>query len=357
MTYCSVCGIRYENAGRICTGCGNELGKTTEQAADDRPLYEDSTVLNPAPINDLEVPGRGLDPDQESQLGKGLIKPYAIELEIDGVHFKYDKPVRNFAKHENIKEKVVEFRVSCPDSGTPSLKETGEDTANPVGEESQIPQEHALLPISQAVISGEGTLEETISELNDGAPGLAGQKNAADEDAVPGPASETVQEGFQNPITGDEKLAKQEIPPVAEVAETVPEDTVPPEPILENTPEIFLEPELVPEIELPEPELESQEDKLILWEDHRRWFGIPLNYQYRISNRSLQIIDRLARKFSEVDLTLISEVRLRQSWLDKIFNTGELTVFVKHLPDTGMKLSGIRYPEKVRRLLEEQIQI
>ena len=50
----------------------------------------------------------------------------------------------------------------------------------------------------------------------------------------------------------------------------------------------------------PEPELETTKETELLWEDSQRWFGIPVASQYRISNRSLQIMDRLARKFESI---------------------------------------------------------
>ena len=345
MTYCSLCGIRYENTERVYAGCGSDLEIAAGQEPKDHPLNEEPAVLNRIPIDNYDTTSRFSSQDQESQLGKGLIKPYTIEFGIDGFHFKYDKPLRNFAKQENNKEKVVEFRVTCPEPDA-ALPEKPEFSAgNEVITELETPRDN----VPNRDIAPNTVLEPGISEIEtfeERMSGEASETNLENQNTIPeadgvDPVKEPEQAGeIDVSETAETKLPDRELPPVNEM-ETSPEDTA-------------LETGMIPGFAVPEPEI--HEDKPVVWEDHERWLGIPLTHHYRISTRSLQIIDRLVRKFSEVDLELISEVKLRRSWLDKILNTGELTVFVKHLPDTGLKLSGIRHPEKVRRLLEERIQ-
>jgi hypothetical protein len=308
------------------------LESESEQVQKAQPLNEDIGIFNRPLANDFQGFGRVMDQEPESQLGKGLIKPCSVELEIDGFHFKYDKPVRNFVRPENMKEKVVEFRVTCPDPGSGPGTHAGE-----VVESFQTPKETVFEEVSQADTVSQEVGAEVSQQITDGV------QNFMPEDAVKTEtADSTVEPENQN------------INPLNENMESVPDAEMwVAGDIVDGPEDGTLETRFMPNFEMPEPELETSEDRVILWEDSRHWLGIPLANQYRISNGTLQIIDRLARKFSEVDLVLISEVRLRQSWLDKLLNTGDLTIFVKHLPDTGLKLSGVRNPEKVRRLIEE----
>jgi hypothetical protein len=348
MAYCSVCGISNENNARVCAGCGIELGRELEH--ENHPLNSDTAVFNRSLNNDSSDFGMIGDRNPESQLGKGLIKPHSVELEIDGFHFKYDKPVRNFTKAESAKDKVVEFRVTCPDSGSEAswgetaMTETPLGVTPPAGafQRELAPEETAQEKVSgevaplaidnhQSVANGETIQPEAVEP----APVVAGEDaNASLEND-----SETVSENaFENDIQPPDNGMWV----AGEILTGTGADST-------------IGSELIPDFELPEPELETAEDRMILWEDSERWFGIPLANQYRISNRSLQVIDRLARKFSEVDLVLISGVTLHQSWLNKLFKTGNLMVSMKHLPDKGLKLAGIRNPEKVRHLIEELI--
>lgn len=323
MAYCSVCGLSNQTDDRVCAGCGSELAREPEQEHGTHPFNGDAAVFNRELMNGFSGFGMVVDQDLESQLGKGLIKPHAIELEIDGFHFKYDKPARNFAKTENVKEKVVEFRLTCPDSSSETI---GEETSlREIPQEDSAPDEFSD---NHQTVENQETTEAKAVETNlvDAGPV---------EEPVEGEAIDTIMES-------DDPSQDQEMWVAGEISTGTGA----------NFP---VESEFIPGFELPEPELETDEDRVILWEDSQRWFGIPLNNQYRISNNSLQIIDRLARKFSEVDLTLISEVRLHQSWWDKLFKTGDLSVSVKHLPEKGLKLSGVHHPEKVYRLLEALI--
>lgn len=325
MAYCSVCGIHYQTDTLVCAGCGSILAVEVKQEHRIHPVSGESAIYDGAPINDFCGSGMQASQDPESQLGKGLIKPHSIELDIDGFHFKYDKPVRNFAKLEKAKEKVVEFRVTCPEPAS-ELSPAETSREEPLSKEiiqEEILHKRAQVHDNQQNIETEEIIEAEAAEVS----GIVGSKDAEDINISPEKNDQLTDEGMW--VAG--------------------------EILIEKVMESPLEPELISEFDLPEPELQTDEEMVILWEDFQRWFGIPLTNQYRISNRSLQITDRLALKFSEIDLPMISEVTLQQSWLGKLFNTGDLMISVKHLPDTRLKLAGVRNPEKVHCLLEDLI--
>lgn len=292
MSFCSVCGIRYQTNDLVCSGCGSELMKEWRGENIIESVAGDVGGLNLGMTPEQREPGVGSN--MESQLGKGLIKPHSVEFGIDGFHFKYDKPLRNFPKIENSKDKVVEFRVTCPEPGSEVSSEESIEVAKSVSTE--------VTKVTEA----EKTVEVEISNYTD----------------------ETIEQPLEKETGPAGEELSGEFPEVQ--LESVRNDA-------------------------PEPELEITRDTEILWEDTKRWLGIPMAIQYRISNESLQIIETSKRKFSEIDLILISEVKLKQSWLDKLFGTGDLLISVKHLPETGLVLVGIRNSESVRRLITNLI--
>jgi hypothetical protein len=300
MPYCAECGIRYQSDDLVCTGCGSKrVKKSTLETGEAEPDHKEPEVLNTVLAGNLESLRAGQGPIDGSQLGKGLIKPNSVVLESDGSHFKYDQPSRNLTKAGPLKDKVVEFRLTCPD---PESKEQ--------------------------------------NEMNDSAPVFIPPVEALDTT----PTGES-----------DDEIEVEEISPERDEQSLDSSLWIAGEITADLASNANLEDESIPVSKLPEPELEATKEIEVLWEDSGRWLGIPAAKHYRITNHSLQIIDRSLRRFSEVDLSLISDVKLQQSWFGKLFGTGALLISVENLPGSQLALTGVRNPGKVHLLLEELI--
>ncbi len=309
MPYCEDCSINYQSDDVVCASCGNKL--TIEPEAEKvsaPPDFDESQVENTRYHHRNGIKSGPAD-IVETHIGKGLIKPNLVEQDLEGFHFKYDKPLSNFVKAETYKDKVVEFRVTCPDTET---------------EESGKKNEPASI-IQPLVEGSEPVLGQQMPEMN--------------------PKTESIGSSIVNnrvePSTDENEWIAGEISGDA----------------IDG---INLELESTGKPILPEPELKTTdetEEVEVLWEDTQKWLGISLSKQYRITNRSLQIIDGANRRFSEVDISLISDVQLQQSWLGKLFGIGTLVISVSNLPGSKLLLTGLRNPERVLHLLEELLKL
>ncbi|HYH03136.1 MAG TPA: PH domain-containing protein [Bacillota bacterium] len=164
MPYCSGCGSRYQEGDKVCKSCGFELmedvdpktaGKSSTAAAkkerattvtkkptrkkkttsEAKPDLTEANPQNP-PLNEsgapqvvtgssetrdkrqlqsevIAMPAVGLN---DIHLGKGIIKPKAVEVGLDGFHFKYEEQPHSFKKSDTFsKEHGAELRVVNPD--------------------------------------------------------------------------------------------------------------------------------------------------------------------------------------------------------------------------------------------------
>lgn len=165
MAYCSGCGSRYQEGDKVCKSCGLELeydidpnpkGKVnpvaikkerTNKMTKKKPTRKKKTnpILNPeltgkVPENILSEaapsqPEETISPETLAQrqlqskiispssaslndihLGKGIIKPKAVEVGLDGFHFKYEEPMHSAKKEDSFTiDRKTELRVLNPD--------------------------------------------------------------------------------------------------------------------------------------------------------------------------------------------------------------------------------------------------
>ena len=240
--------------------------------------------------------------EEESQLGKGIIKPQAVEVSPDGFHFKYDTPPPRVVKVDSLRGNLAEYRVTSSDE----LPEANGDKASA---DSLLPPE---------AISGDKEIARAVAEM-----GLEG--NEAGQDI-------------------SDNVAKTEEPFDVSYAEAGPE--------AENlAPLDSAEPESI------EPELKlDAETTGVIWEGVQTWFGIPGNKIYRISNDAVEIMNQQGKAVLEVGWANINEVKLAQSWLSKLFGRGDLIITTKNAICPKVVLAGIPRPEKILVMLEDLLQ-
>lgn len=325
MPYCSECGVHYPEEETTCRSCGHLLNPESPPTENTTPVPEPAgevsltkTVMGGAePINSRF--------QEESQLGKGLIKPFAIEIEADGTHFKYDKPPRSFGRAEVRKDISAEYRVTVSDPEPKSAEELPEAVPPEWNEHwnEEYTEEPAAEPDAESIGRDETDIE------------------------APGETAELERPEAPAPQISPNETALQDQSPSGQ-PESEESDTggAVEEPFVLDA-DMDFQPE--------EPELEPEEEIETLWEGRRTVLGIPRSTYYRITNRSVLLNDYQTRRVAELELRLISAVELRRSWIDKLFGVGDLVFNVKELPAPGFCLIGIPNPEKVLRLLEDLI--
>ncbi|HBF39725.1 MAG TPA: hypothetical protein DDW50_20730 [Firmicutes bacterium] len=353
MAYCSECGIYYTGKEDICPSCGNGTRNRKPEteplinAGNVIPLTQDfivPTFKNEAEgnsdfKNEQEIPPStvfersGRDQSlsnnekakmnssapqseviyfqNESQLGKGIIKPQKIEMATDGVHFKYETPTHSFMKEGPVKEKPKEYRVTFDDM---ELKTLNEISLEKISQELPTPPTLMQDEIIEKP-SEEKTDEETLIE-NEGKP------------------KESLLEEFNEP----------------DVLQADVESKIIEEPISE----LISEP-VFPEPELSEPNDNIAYEDVAVWEGTQSWLKIPIGNRYRVTRSSLIIFDKNHYKLFDVALSLISEISVKQSWIDKLLGIGDLLVSIPEFAATKVVLGGISEPYKVKTMIEQLI--
>lgn len=385
MPYCLECGTIYEERNLICVSCGRNLNEDPRQSqaeinTEQPSMHKNDGGERSGPVVYLQPGGSGemkeaftsmaQEPlgqrvqeftggaeasDQfdfektclrlasiESQLGKGIIKPKSVEVGMDGIHFKYDDPPRNFVKVEPCKEKVVEYRVTAPDlepqakqvpertvfaEASETFHATGEQPAEvtePLPEEAERLQEEGELTLKN--------MEQTSGEME---PEGVTPKPELEETARV-EVGEMVSE--QTLLTSESSLpldlTPEEVEPVAgPVVEEVSQETMEPYP----------------------PRIAALEQRVVVWEGRQTWLRIPLSKMYRLTNQTLVVDDLRDYKLMEVDLSLITGVEMKQSWLGKMLGIGDLLVLVRNSPDPRFRLVGVTNPLKVKEMLEKML--
>ncbi len=103
---------------------------------------------------------------------------------------------------------------------------------------------------------------------------------------------------------------------------------------------------------------EVSQDIRILWKDRKRILGMPISFtRYIIDDERLTCrIGLLNTRTNDVLLYRILDIKLVQSFGQKIFGVGSLTVYTADQSDNQILLKNIKKPEKVRRFLGDLVE-
>ena len=253
----------------------------------------------------------------DSHLGRGLIKPVAIENCMDGYHFRYDQPPSQINRQGQQDDKPVEFRFS----GEFNLS----DGADKVDETNEV------IEINEN--------EEELSQGLEDATGVVLEKEepeiAPEQITVPGPEIGTAMEdkNFTEDKKDNENLVQDGEAPVEDIS--IQED------------------DLSPEIDAV-PENPQDKEVEILWKARRSWYGMPLKEEYRVTADSLVIMDDSGQVLKEIEWGSVSRIELRQNWLSKCLNIGNLELIGVN-SNLLFVLEGIDHPERLQKMLVETI--
>lgn len=253
----------------------------------------------------------------DSHLGKGLIKPVAIENCMDGYHFRYDEPPCQITKPEPQKEKAVEFRFSAESNLSDEAgKVVGTNEAVEINEE-EVSQEHPNTNGVEPEKDEPEVVPEQIAE-----PGQEIETTAKEEDN--NPTEDTQDEGIS---------VREGEAPVAEVS------------LQENN--------LPSEVDA-EPETSHDTKPEIIWKGHRSWYGLALKEEYRVTAQSLVIMNDSGQVLKEIEWRFVSQIELKQNWLSKWLNIGNLDIIGTN-SELLITLEGVEDPEQLQKMLVETV--
>jgi hypothetical protein len=347
----------------------------------------------------------------EIHLGKGIIKPKVIERDVDGYHFKYEeqpqppKKGETFFIEQGAELHAInpEFVGELPSEATPhndavsneirSHSETLEVTGNaylfkngakptrlvtgPASQPKTTPNSAATASrdlvfeedLDVRVIDSlktelremEMEMETAMAEVRQAEDDLIGEMETAEKVlgtvAAEIEATEAVEAfpGAEADFSDiDASLTKTvEMDEIQAEVTTVPA----PESVFGNPfgDEIKATVQTKNQVCQTEVGLDQPAGELeTILEGQQSWYGIPLPYYYRLSERFLVCTDTNGHSI-EYDLTMIKKVTVKQSWLGKFLNIGDVVLdFTNQVPSRYI-LAGVVNPTGLRTRFEELV--
>jgi hypothetical protein len=470
MPYCPGCGSRYQEDDRVCKSCGMELNpdtlpttkakvqsNTSRQTAKPRRKKKpnssrkakftadnQSVKASPVPavpgetekvINTIEaaetrataeppsteelLEKRHLQAEMvthlpglyEIHLGKGIIKPKAVEVGLDGFHFKYESPNPTFEKGEMIiNEQVAELRVVNPEFATEAAGGPAKVSAVDERPESSSPMVDLtiLVPSVDAVVKPEDfrtaptkctevrteeefteerlsdaglemvaldslevelkDLGEVWDQLQKAETELTNEinletvtpKRCSEEAMSGGTESGRLPNGNELACDSSPSVMTPEVDPdgadsreIGEVSTSLQAEASDSSPS-ESAPVIVDD-----ATKLRRQSTTSDQSHLgldttdlnLLWQGQQSWYGIPLPYYYRLYGKSLVCTDPNGHS-TEYQLTAVIKVTMKQSWLGRLLGIGDLVLDFANLIPSRFVLIGIANPARLRVILE-----
>lgn len=100
------------------------------------------------------------------------------------------------------------------------------------------------------------------------------------------------------------------------------------------------------------------ENKAILWQDKKRYFGSPISFtEYQLTKDKLYIksgILRIVKK--EALLYKVIDITFVQTIIGQLFNTGTIELKLRTDTDQVVKIENVLDPEYVRELIGKTVQ-
>ncbi|MGN1212685.1 MAG: PH domain-containing protein, partial [Christensenellales bacterium] len=103
-------------------------------------------------------------------------------------------------------------------------------------------------------------------------------------------------------------------------------------------------------------------DAEILWQDRKRWCGMPITFtRYSLVKKTGQHIKLvnvngfLTTRTEEVKLFRVDDIGVYQSFINKIFGVGTITIYCNDASCSKLELRNIKNPFKVRELISDYV--
>lgn len=99
-----------------------------------------------------------------------------------------------------------------------------------------------------------------------------------------------------------------------------------------------------------------------VWEDRKRYFGLPLSFtRYKIVTQEgmyAKLINQngfLSTKIEDINLYRVDDLSVHQSLTNKLFGVGSVTVYVRDATCDKIVLRNIKNPYQVYQLLVKMV--
>lgn len=99
-----------------------------------------------------------------------------------------------------------------------------------------------------------------------------------------------------------------------------------------------------------------------IWEDRKRYFGLPLSFtRYKIVTQQgmfAKLVNQnglLSTRVEDINLYRVDDLSVHQSFANKIFGVGSITVFCRDASCDKIVLRNIKDPYKVYQLLTKMV--
>ena len=103
-------------------------------------------------------------------------------------------------------------------------------------------------------------------------------------------------------------------------------------------------------------------DAEILWQDRKRWCGMPITFtRYSLVKKPGQHIKLvnvngfLTTRTEEVKLFRVDDIGVYQSFVNKIFGVGTISIYCKDASCDKLELRNVKNPFKVRELISDYV--
>jgi len=96
----------------------------------------------------------------------------------------------------------------------------------------------------------------------------------------------------------------------------------------------------------------------VLWQDRKRFLGMPLSFTRYIveEDRLITRIGFFRTEVNEILLYRILDVRMTRTLGQKICGVGTITLYTADRTDASLELKNIKKPEQVRRFLSKIVE-
>lgn len=255
---------------------------------------------------------------EEVHLGKGLIKPTKVQMQVDGYHFSYERPPHRFSKlePESVAKHELNTLKSKPFEAKMPLE--AEITSGIEREEREVKASEVFKEIEQVIETDHATEAENVQ--NDVADDEPSKEEVGDK-TVPLRTDES------NENNQEEKLSEPFSAPLPEISESLAKD-------------------VASDIQ----SLKKEQGKSLL-AGSQTWYGIPLPNAYQITTETLTLFDP-DNGLRQIELEDINGVWIHQSFLMKLLGIGNVGIELKNSPGEPVILKGLTKPKQVLKILK-----